>query len=247
MEQDRAASTPAPRRTLYAGIVLLLAVLAIFILGRAGYLPDAESVLGWARSLADSPWGLPAIIAVFCVAAFIGVPQFALIAASVAIFGPWLGAAYAWIANMTSGALTFWVGRLAGEPAFRRYAGKRAQKLSGFVGRNALAASALVRIMPSGPFLIVNMAFGVSHAKFRDYWMGMGLGILPKIALIAFAGRSLFAAIEGNPLIAVAAAMAAILVYGLIVWFVRRRTRLKRQFIAPGPSPAIDTDLKPSD
>lgn len=227
MEQDRAASTPAPRRTLYAGIVLLLAVLAIFILGRAGYLPDAESVLGWARSLADSPWGLPAIIAVFCVAAFIGVPQFALIAASVAIFGPWLGAAYAWIANMTSGALTFWVGRLAGEPAFRRYAGKRAQKLSGFVGRNALAASALVRIMPSGPFLIVNMAFGVSHAKFRDYWMGMGLGILPKIALIAFAGRSLFAAIEGNPLIAVAAAMAAILVYGLIVWFVRRRTRLK--------------------
>ncbi len=244
MEQDTTLSPPAPQRAIFAGLALLLGVIGLFLLGRAGYLPDAESVFGWARSLSDSPWGLPALIAVFCVSAFIGVPQFALIAAGIAIFGPWLGALYAWIANMASGALTFWIGRLAGEQAFRRYAGKRAQRLSGFVGRNALTASALVRVVPSGPFLIVNMAFGVSHAKFRDYWMGMGLGIVPKIALIAFAGRSLFAAVEGNPMIAVAAAIAAVAVYVPIVWFVRRRTRLKGQFIAPEPAATIDTGPK---
>lgn len=247
MDHDTTTAPRAPSRAIIAGLVMLFAVIGIFLLGRAGYLPETDAVLGWARSLAESPWGLPAIIAVFCVSAFIGVPQFALIAASVAIFGPWLGALYAWISNMISGALTFWVGRLAGEQAFRRYAGKRAQRLSGFVGRNALVASALVRIMPSGPFLIVNMAFGVSHATFRDFWLGMGVGILPKIALIAFAGRSLFAAIEGNPLIAVAAAIAAIAVYASIVWFARRRMRAKGQFIAPGSSGQIDTGPKPDE
>ena len=65
-----------------------------------------------------------------------------------------------------------------------------------------MLTSAIVRNVPTGPFLLVNMAFGVSNAKFRDYWIGMGLGIIPKIALVAFAGRSLLAALQGNILIA---------------------------------------------
>lgn len=238
---------PAPRRALLVGLGLLVLVLAVFGAGKAGLLPDADTITGWMQTLNHGPWGLIVVIAVFCVAAFIGVPQFALIAAAVAVFGPWYGAGYAWIANMISGAITFWIGRVAGEEAFRRYAGKRAQKLSRFVGRNAFAASAIVRNVPTGPFLIVNMAFGVSDAKFRDYWIGMAIGIIPKIALIAFAGRSLLAALQGNLGIAVLAAAAAIAAYAGGYFYFRRRAARLGQNLAADPESPVDSAGQPSD
>lgn len=238
---------PAPRRALLAGLGLLLLVLAIFAAGKAGLVPDAETITGWMQALNHGPWGLIAVIAVFCIAAFIGVPQFALIAAAVAVFGPWYGAGYSWIANMISGAITFWIGRAAGEEAFRRYAGRRAQGLSRFVGRNALLASAIVRNVPTGPFLIVNMAFGVSNAKFRDYWAGMAIGIIPKIALIAFAGKSLLAALQGNLGLAVLAAAGAAGVYaGGYFYFRRRAARLGHNLAEDTASP-VDSARQPSD
>ncbi|MAU67389.1 VTT domain-containing protein [Hyphomonas sp.] len=225
------ADTPA-RRAMVLGGVLLAVVLLVFVLGKLGILPSGEAMTAWMDGMADSPWGLPALIVVFCVAAFLGVPQFALIAAAVAVFGPWAGGAYSWIATMVSGALTFYVGRLTGEQAFRRYAGKTANRLAGFIGRNAFVASAVVRNVPTGPLLLVNMAFGVSHARFLPFWAGMGLGTIPKIVLVAFAGRSLLAALSGNPVTAILAALAAVAVYAVIAIWVRQRVRKSGQSVA---------------
>jgi uncharacterized membrane protein YdjX (TVP38/TMEM64 family) len=225
------ADTPA-RRAMVLGGVLLAVVLLVFVLGKLGILPSGEAMTAWMDGMADSPWGLPALIVVFCVAAFLGVPQFALIAAAVAVFGPWAGGAYSWIATMVSGALTFYVGRLTGEQAFRRYAGKTANRLAGFIGRNAFVASAVVRNVPTGPLLLVNMAFGVSHARFLPFWAGMGLGTIPKIILVAFAGRSLLAALSGNPVTAILAALAAVAVYAVIAVWVRQRVRKSGQSVA---------------
>lgn len=237
----------ASRRAILLGLALLLVIAGVFVAGRAGLLPDADTVTSWMTTLSESPWGLVAVIAVFCLAAFAGIPQFALIATAVAVFGPWYGAGYSWIANMISGALTFWVGRAAGEQAFRRYAGPSAQRLSRFVGRNALVTSAIVRNVPTGPFLLVNMAFGVSSAKFRDFWIGMGIGVLPKIALVAFAGRSVLAALQGNLGIAVLTALAAVAVYaGGYVYF-RRRAARARQIIATETASPVDSAAEAGD
>ncbi len=203
MTHETTVPAPANRRALYIGLGLLALVLGVFALGKLGYLPGVETAEAWLGQLAESPWGLPAVILVFCVAAFLGVPQFALIAAAIAVFGPVMGAAYGWVANMVSGALTFWIGRAGGESAVRRYAGPRARRLSDLIGRNALIASAVVRVVPAGPFLIVNMVFGASSAKFRDYWAGMALGILPKILIVAVGWKTVVAAFEGNPLTAI--------------------------------------------
>ena len=232
------------RRALVLGLGLLAAVLAVFFAGKSGLLPGLEESEAWLRNLAGSPWGLPAVVAIFCVAAFIGVPQFALIAASIAVFGPLPGAIYAWIANMISGALTFWIGRAGGEAAVKRYAGPRAQKLSRLIGQNALIASAVVRSVPAGPFLIVNMVFGASAAKFRDYWIGMGLGIVPKIALVAVGWKTVVSAFEGNPLTASLFGLGAVLLYVGIAFFVVRRARKAWQDIPENGPAAIDSGQK---
>ncbi|WP_291079247.1 VTT domain-containing protein [Hyphomonas sp.] len=231
---------PAPKKILDAnarrgaiiGGIALAVILVLFLIGKTTNLTDLEAVQTVMQDIASSPWALPALILLFVIGAFIGIPQFALLAISVAAFGPWLGALFGWIANMASGAATFYAGRLAGEKTFRRYAGETANKLSGFVGRNAMMTSAIVRNVPAGPALLVNMAFGVSHAKFLHYWAGMGVGIIPKIALIAFAGQSLFAALKGNPLAAIGAAAAAIGVYIAIAAYARARMRKSGQSVA---------------
>src|SRR3990167_9544820 len=145
MTPETIAPAPSNRRALYIGLGLITVVLGVFALGKLGHLPGLEEAEAWLRDLAGSPWGLPAVIFVFCVAAFIGVPQFALIAAAVAVFGPVMGAVYGWVANMLSGPVAFWICRAGGEAAVRRYAGPKARRLSDLIGRNALLASAIVR------------------------------------------------------------------------------------------------------
>ncbi|HRI99768.1 MAG TPA: VTT domain-containing protein [Hyphomonas sp.] len=244
MTETTPATPQISRRALYLGLGLLAAVLAVFFAGKSGLLPGLEESETWLRDLAGSPWGLPAVVAIFCVAAFIGVPQFALIAASIAVFGPLPGAIYAWVANMISGALTFWIGRAGGEAAVKRYAGPRAQKLSRLIGQNALIASAVVRSVPAGPFLIVNMVFGASAAKFRDYWIGMGLGIIPKIALVAVGWKTVVTAFEGNPVMASLFGLGAVALYAGIAFFVVRRARKAWQDIPESAPTAIDSGQK---
>lgn len=247
MTHETTAPAPANRRALFAGLAILVLALGVFALGKLGVLPGREESLAWLQTLSESPLGLPAVILVFCIAAFLGVPQFALIAAAIAVFGPLPGGIYAWVANMISGAVTFWIGRAGGEAALRRYAGPRVQKLSRLIGQNALIASAVVRNVPAGPFLLVNMAFGASAATFRDYWIGMGLGILPKIAVIAVGWKTIVEAFTGDPLKAVLFGTLAVAIYAGAAFLIVRRARKAWQDI-PEPAPgAVDSGQKRGD
>ena len=46
------------------------------------------------------PWALAAAVGGFTVLAFLGVPQFVLVAAAVVAFGPWTGFLYSWVGNL---------------------------------------------------------------------------------------------------------------------------------------------------
>ena len=203
-------------------VCLLLVVLVVFVLGKTGYLPGLEGMMARIGGLAGSPWGLPAAIGLFCAAAFIGTPQFILFGAALVAFGPWLGMAYAWVATLCSGALTFWVGRIGGEAVFNRFAGERAQKLSGFLGRNTFKASLLVRLVPTGPFVLVNMAFGMSKARFLAFLGGLAIGAVPKLVLVALAMHGLIAAEQGGVWVAFITLAGGVLVWGGMLWLRRR-------------------------
>jgi uncharacterized membrane protein YdjX (TVP38/TMEM64 family) len=66
------------------------------------------------------------------------------------------------------------------------------------IGRNGFLASLLVRLVPSAPFIVVNMAAGVTPMRTLDFAGGTALGIIPKIALTAFAGGAAFRALTGG-------------------------------------------------
>ncbi len=174
-------------------------MIALFAVGKSQLGLDAEVRLeAWLGGFRDGPWGLPAAIVVFTVAAFFGAPQFILIAACVVAFGPWFGFLYSWIATVASAAVTYWMGRGPTARLLERHGGRTVGRLTRFVGQNAFYASFMIRNVPSAPFIVVNMAFGAARASFPGFLAGCALGVLPKTALVAFFGGSFMTAVSGD-------------------------------------------------
>ena len=186
-------------RAVLVTVALFAATAAVFLVGKSALGLGAEARLeAWLGGLADTPWGLPATVLLFTAAAFLGAPQFLLIAACVVAFGPWLGFLYSWTATVISAAVTFGVGRAIGARSLERFGGGTMNRMSRFVGRNAFVGSFIIRNVPSAPFVVVNMAFGVSQARFSSFLAGCMLGVLPKTALVAFFGGSVMTAVTGD-------------------------------------------------
>lgn len=203
-------------------LVFLALVLLLLVLGQVGIFGDLRDLSDGLTGLGDHPLGLVLIVGIFCIAAYLGVPQFGLIAATILAVGPWTGMLYAWLATLVSGSLTFWSGRFAGEQAVRDYAGAWVNRLSAMLGQNAFLASALVRNVPTGPFLMVNMLFGASRAGFFPFLAGLAIGVLPKIAIIAFAGQGVIAVLNGAVPLAIGGAILFFGLCGLGIWVLRR-------------------------
>ena len=193
------------QRTTWVSLALFVVVATMIVLGKTGALGlVSEDVERFLTGLREGPWGLPAVILVFCVSAYVAAPQFVLIGACVVAFGPLYGFLYAWAGTCFSGVVTFYTGRWAGSSMLRRYCVDTANRLSRFIGRNDFLASLIVRNVPTAPFIVVNMAFGALRANYLAFLGGMAIGSLPKILLVTFAGQSLISAITGSPLIAAA-------------------------------------------
>ena len=92
-------------RALAATLLLFGGMTALFAVGKSQFGLAAEDRLeAWLGGFQHGPWGLFAAVAVFTLSAFVGVPQFILIAACVVAFGPWFGFAYSWVATVASAA-----------------------------------------------------------------------------------------------------------------------------------------------
>jgi uncharacterized membrane protein YdjX (TVP38/TMEM64 family) len=202
-----------------AGVIFVVAGAALGLRGEA-------AVQQWLGLAAQSPFSLLIATAAFAVLAFAGVPQVMLIAAAVVAFGPWLGSLYSWIGTMVSAAVGFWLGRATGGRLLRA-GGEKLDRFMAMIGQNGFLASLVIRLVPSAPFVVVNMAAGSTPMRFAAFALGSGIGIVPKILLTALAGRSVTEAGRGQAwvgLAVLAVALAAWIGVGLLArrW-VRKR------------------------
>ena len=208
-------------RTLAVSFVLFGGVGVVFLFGAPLLGISGEGAAELMLGAAHGPWSLPVAVLAFAVLAFIGVPQFVLIAAAVVAFGPWTGLAYSWIGTMVSSVIGFFLGRSFGARLLRDYAGEGIRKFMTLIGRNGFMASLIVRLVPSAPFIVVNMAAGVTPMRFRDFLAGTAIGIVPKIALTAFAGNSIVQALRGGGAQHVVMLLLAALVWLIAGWYAR--------------------------
>ena len=209
-------------RMLAVSFVLFGGVGLVFLFGAQVLGFNGEAAVERWMGATSGPWALPAAVGAFALLAFIGVPQFVLIAAAVVAFGAWTGFAYSWIGTMVSSLVGFYLGRFAGARALQTLSGESMTRFMDMVGRNGFLASLIVRLVPSAPFIVVNMAAGVTPMRVFDFAAGTALGIVPKIALTAFAGSSIVQAMKGGGVHHIAWLVAMVAVWIAIGWYARR-------------------------
>lgn len=183
-------------------------------------LHSVEQSLGAASRL--GLWALPVTVVAFAFFAVLGVPQFALVAAAVVAFGPWLGFAYSFVGNLVASTIGFYIGRLVGAETVRKYAGPTLNRLMTKVSKNGFLTSLLIRLVPTAPFMIVNMALGVAGIKARDFILGTAIGSIPKIALTVFAGHAVIKALENGGAGHIAMLIGTLAAWIAMAWIVRR-------------------------
>lgn len=213
------------RRALFWTSALAGFSLALVFIGRVFFDIDTNSLARVLSPVSESVWALPATIFVFCAAAFIGTPQSALIAAAMLTFGPMQGGIFAWLATMCSASIGFWTGRFAGAERLSRFGGAALLRMSGAVARNAFIASFVVRLVPAGAFIVINVAAGVSRMAFPLFFAGTAFGIVPKILLIGLIVKGVISGLSGSW----TAALFALLAGAVILLSVVVRKHLKAQ------------------
>jgi uncharacterized membrane protein YdjX (TVP38/TMEM64 family) len=176
---------------------VLVPVILVIIAQRIFNIDQAE-FFEMMRSLSDSPWAIPVTILLFCALAFIGAPQWMLITGTVLAFGVWEGGALSWVGSLAAAILGFAIGHFVGAERLRRIDGELVQKLSAAVRKNGFMTSLVVRLVPTGPAILVNLAAGVSRMKFWHFVAGTALGIVPKIMIICLISQGVISSFSGS-------------------------------------------------
>ncbi len=81
--------------------------------------------------------------------------------------------------------------------------------------------SLVVRLVPTGPAILVNLAAGVSRMKFRHFVAGTAIGILPKIIVIALISQGFISGFSGSLMAVFFAGLAGVAI--LLSWLARKR------------------------
>lgn len=157
---------------------------------------EPESLGGLLAFFREPPLGPVVASAVFTVACLAMVPVVALTVAAGLAFDPGLALGVAWSGSVAAATLGYGVGSLLWRDAVQRLAGERLSSVSRAIARRGILASALLRVVPVAPFMLVNLVAGASHVRARDFVVGTALGMLPGAALLIFAADRLSAALR---------------------------------------------------
>ena len=99
--------------------------------------------------------------------------------------------------------------------------GGRGARLLNFIGNNGFLTSLIVRQVPTGPFILVNLALGASNVRASWFIAGTGLGIMPKILLVAFGAHGIGQVLKGENQNAIWFFILAAAIWVFIVFVVR--------------------------
>ena len=130
-------------------------------------------------------WAPVAFILIYAAGICLFIPGTLLTTLGAAIFGPYWGFLYVWIAAMLGATGAFLIGRYLGREFAASLIGDRLQKYDDAIERNGFATVLYLRLVYF-PFTPMNFGMGLTKVRFRDYLWGTGLGILVGTFIFTF-------------------------------------------------------------
>lgn len=223
----------ALRWLLITGSIVAVATLAIgAVIGARAFdwsrLPRAlEHLSAWR----DSPLAMLAMLGCFVVGGVVVFPVNLLIAASIVVFGPLIGAPIALAGSLASAAVLHQIGCSFPEHAWTRIANAHVERIRERVARHGVIAVAIVRVLPIAPYSIVSLAGGIAGIARGPFLIGTALGMVPGILLYAlFADRAREVIANPRPLSWAMLCFAVVLIVAVafLLRFYRKRTESRK-------------------
>jgi len=188
---------------------------------------DVDTLAAGGEWLKDRPFTPLLVLAAYVVAGFAIVPVTLLFVATVMVFGPWAGMAYALAGGELSALACFAAGHLLGRDAVTRLAGSRVNRISRKLAERGILTMVTLRIVPVAPFSVINVVAGVSDIRMRDFAIGNLIGMLPGVIAVAFVTDWVLASLREPSTttitVALAVVAAAIIAVAAARHWLRRR------------------------
>lgn len=174
------------RAALLKAVILIGFVVAAVFLVRSPAIKElltAERLGVWLA--AAGVWAPLAFILIYAVGVCLFIPGTLLTTLGAAIFGPYWGFVYVYIAAMLGATGAFLIGRYLGREFAASLIGDRLKKYDDAIARNGFATVLYLRLVYF-PFTAMNFGMGLTKVRFRDYLWGTGLGILVGTFIFTF-------------------------------------------------------------
>lgn len=188
------SSDPRPqgRRVIWDAVRVAAPVAVLLLLAAAWQLTPLRDLAPQIREAIVDLRGMPAaplvVVAAFVLGGVVVAPVSVLMLVTVMTFGPIRGGLYALGGILASAAVVFWIGRVIGQAPLERVLGQRARRVERVLGHHGLVTIAIARNIPIAPFSVLNLIAGASPLRFRDYFFGTLLGVLPALVGLAIIG-----------------------------------------------------------
>jgi len=174
------------RAAILKAVILILfvaaAVVTVRFIGVRDFL-TVEKLGAWLA--AAGFWAPLAFILVYSAGVCLFIPGTLLTALGAAIFGPYWGFVYVWVAAMLGAAGAFLIGRYLGREFVASLIGDKLKKYDDAIEHNGFATVLYLRLVYF-PFTPMNFGMGLTKVRFRDYLWGTGLGILAGTFIFTF-------------------------------------------------------------
>lgn len=169
-------------------------------------------------------------LAVFMIGGLVMFPITWMTAATMIVFGPWLGGALALLGGVLDAWLVYEFGRLPPADLFDRWFGERGRRLRGRVVGHGLIAMIVLRLVPVAPYSVVSFLAGVARLGRRDFLIGSAVGMVHDVILYGvFAERARAVLLDPHPLafggLAAAVVLLVLSSIALHFWHQRRSAR----------------------
>jgi uncharacterized membrane protein YdjX (TVP38/TMEM64 family) len=214
-------------------IVLVLVALALPLLWR--FTPLREwinliTILEWQRSLRGHPAAPLFVIVIYLLGSLLFFPITMLTLATIFAFGPLWGNLYAVAGWLLAAAQGYFIGWLIGHDSLHRVTSNRFSGVLNRAEQHGFLTVLGLRVVPVGPFSLINMIVGASAIRFRDFFWASVVGRIPGIVTMTLFGVQLENALRQPALMSFALVGIVLLVLpwllaGPLRHFLRSRRR----------------------
>jgi uncharacterized membrane protein YdjX (TVP38/TMEM64 family) len=174
------------RRALIKAVLLVMFIVTALLVVRFTGVREFLTVEKLGSLLtAAGLWAPLAFIVIYAVGVCLFIPGTLLTALGAAIFGPYRGFVYVWIAAMLGAAGAFLIGRYLGREFAASLIGDRLKKYDDAIEKNGFATVLYLRLVYF-PFTPMNFGMGLTKVRFGDYLWGTALGILVGTFIFTF-------------------------------------------------------------